>query len=1076
MAKIEIQPPAIALKKPYAYAQFVVTGTLATGEKLDVTRMVTIDKPANVSLSPTGLIRPTADGDGILTARLAALSATATVNVSGQKQKYNVSFVRDVMPVLGRMGCNAGTCHGAQDGKNGFKLSLRGYDPLFDHRALTDDLEGRRFNRAAPDASLMLMKMSGAVPHVGGLLTKPGEPYYELLRDWIATGVKADLDSARVVGLDIGPKGMVIPLPGMKQQMAVLATYTDGQVRDVTAEAFIESSNTEVATTDRQGTVTAVRRGETTVMARYEGSYAAAPIFVMGDRSGFAWKPAPENNYIDTLVYDKLRQVKVLPSDLCTDGEFIRRIYLDLTGLPPEPAQVRAFLADARPTGIKRDELVDKLIGSPDFLEQWTNKWADMLQVNRKFLGDQGATALRAFIRKALADNMPYDKFAYSILTGSGSNLDSPAASYFKILREPEVAMENTTQLFLAVRFNCNKCHDHPFERWTQDQYYQLAAFFAQVGRSEDPRYKGQRVGGSAVEGATPLVEVISDLKAGDITHARTGVVTPPTFPYKHGDLAPATASRREQLARWITSKDNIYFARSYVNRLWSYLLGVGIIEPVDDIRAGNPPSNPPLLDRLTQDFVASGFNVRHMLAVICKSRVYQHSVVGNPWNQDDEINYSHALARRLPAEVLYDAIQRATGSLSRLPGLPAGARAAQLLDSAVDVPGGFLDLFGKPPRESACECERSGSMMLGPVLTLVNGPVVGEAVKDPANRIAKLLAVEKDDGKVIDELYLAVLSRLPTDKERAAAKKAFQEGMPDFKTAVAEAKRCNDSLAAYEKTLPALQAQWEAKLKDLVTWTPVDVLKVSSTGGTTLAKQADGTILASGKNPFPETYNVTAKTKVSGITGVRLDLLTDPSLPKQGPGRAPNSGNFVVAEFTLAAQAEGSGGTPMPVGLHKAQATFSQQGFDVAMAIDGNAGTGWAIAPQMGKPHTAIFETKTPITFPNGSVLSFAVLQNFSGKDHNVGKFRLSVTNHKPPLSLAGPPENLAKALGTEPAKRTPMEQAILAQAYQAQDAELGRLRMEVAQHPMPIDPRLPGAQDLVWALLNSKAFQFNH
>jgi hypothetical protein len=328
------------------------------------------------------------------------------VAVSGQKEKYKVSFVRDVMPVLSRLGCNAGTCHGAQEGKNGFKLSLRGYDPLLDHRALTDDLEGRRFNRAAPDTSLMLLMCSGAVPHVGGVLTSPGEPYYELIRAWIADGVKLDTESSRVASLSILPRGAVIPLPGMKQQMAVYATYTDGKIRDVTAEAFVESSNTEVATVDRQATATAVRRGEATMMARYEGAYAAAALFVMGDRGGFAWKDVETYNYIDKYVYEKLRQVKVLPSEVCEDTDFLRRVYLDLTGLPPEPEQVRAFLADGRPARVKREELVDRLIGSPDFVEHWTNKWADLLQVNRKFLGEQGAAGFRNWIRQAVADNM----------------------------------------------------------------------------------------------------------------------------------------------------------------------------------------------------------------------------------------------------------------------------------------------------------------------------------------------------------------------------------------------------------------------------------------------------------------------------------------------------------------------------------------------------------------------------------------------------------------------------------------------------------------------------------------------
>jgi hypothetical protein len=1075
LAKIEALPDSVTLTNPYAYAQLVLTGQLETGERLDVTRMVQIDKPDNlVRLSPTGQVRPVADGEGVLKVSLDGQSVNVPVKVSGQKEKYQVSFVRDVMPTLSRMGCNAGTCHGAQEGKNGFKLSLRGYDPLHDHRALTDDLEGRRFNRAAPDTSLMLLKPAGGVPHVGGALTKPGEPYYELLRAWIAAGVKLDLDSPRVASLDVRPKGPVVPLPGMKQQMAVYATYGDGRVRDVSAEAFLESSNTEIATVDRQGTVTAVRRGEATVMVRYEGAYTATTLVVMGDRSGFAWQDVPEYNYVDALVFEKLRQVKVLPSDVCTDAEFIRRLYLDLTGLPPGPEQVRAFLNDDRPARVKRDELVDKLVGSPEYVEHWTNKWADLLQVNRKFLGEPGAKAFREYIRKAVADNTPYDKFAHAILTASGSNLDNPAASYYKVHRDPSEVMENTTQLFLAVRFNCNKCHDHPFERWTQDQYYQLSAFFAQVKRAEDPRYKGQKVGGTAVMGAAPLVEVVSDGTDGEVTHLRTGALAPAKFPYSHGDLAPTTVPRREQLAHWITSKENVYFARSYVNRLWSYLLGVGLIEPVDDIRAGNPPTNPKLLDQLTADFVASGFDVRHILKTICKSRVYQHSVVTNRWNKDDDLNYAHAVARRLPAEVLYDAIHRATGSQSKLPGLPPGARAAQMLDSEQDVPGGFLGLFGKPPRESACECERSSTMMLGPVLNMINGPVLGDALKDPQNRIAKLLAAEKDDARVVEELYLAVLCRMPTKVEMAEGLKALKDGAADFEELLAEHKRRAEALAVHEQSLVEKQAKWEAEYKDAPVWEVLDATATSK-GGAKLTKQPDGSILASGKNPADETYTITAKTKLSAITAIRLEALPDPSLPAMGPGRAPN-GNFVLSELKLTARKNGDTEPAQPVALHRAQATFSQDQWAVAGAIDDNPATGWAIAPQFGKAHTALFELKTPLTFEEGVELTFTMDFRFQGKDHNLGKFRLSVTKAQTPLTLKTLPPNIAKLLNVEPEERTPEQKAQLTAYFQSLDAELARLRRRVADYPLLIDQRQPGAQDLVWALINSKAFQFNH
>ncbi len=1070
IARLEVQPAKIALKTPYDYTQLVITGHLANGDKIDLTRDAKITVAANVALSPSQLIRPKADGDGSLTINAGGKTFTVPVKVTGQKAKHPVSFVRDVMPVLSRSGCNAGTCHGSAEGKNGFKLSLRGYDPILDFRSLTDDLEGRRFNRVAPDKSLMLLKMSGSIAHVGGVVNQPGEPYYELIRAWIADGVKFDPEAPRVTKLEVKPVGSVIPLPEMKQQMAVYATYSDGLVRDVTAEAFLVSSNTEVATVDRAATITAVRRGETCVMARYEGSYAAATLVVMGDRSGYKWKTTPEYNFLDTLVYEKQRLVKIMPSDVCTDAEFIRRITLDLTGLTPEPAQVRAFLADTRDTKLKRDELVDKLVGSPDFVEHWTNKWADLLQVNRKFLGDKGATAFRGYIHDAVEKNKPYDKFAHDIITASGSNLDNPAASYFKVLREPDAVMENTTQLFLAVRFNCNKCHDHPFERWTQDQYYSLAAYFAQVSRAEDPRYKGQKLGGSAVEGAKPLVEVISDGKGGEVTHIRTGVQAPPKFPYTHADLAPTTDSRREQLAHWLTSKDNQYFARSYVNRLWAYMLGVGIIEPIDDIRAGNPASNPKLLDRLTDEFIKSGFDTRHMMKLICKSRTYQHSIVTNDWNKDDELNYSHALARRLPAEVLYDAIHSATGSAPKLPG--GVKRAAQMLDSTQDVPGGFFNISGKPDRESACECERSNATQFGLVLNLVTGPVVGEAVRDPNNRIAKLLAAEKDNKKVIEELYLAVLCRMPTAKELASGVQALKDGEADFAGQVAEAQRRADALAVYEKTLPAKYAKMEADLNRLPVWTTPEVVEAKSKNGATLTKQADGSLLAGGKLAPTDVYTVKLKTDLTGITGIRLEVLPDPSLPAQGPGRSPN-GNLVLTNFKVDVKATGAAGNGQTAVLVNPVATFAQDQFPLANSLGNNPATGWAIFPQAGKANAGHFEFKTPVAFAQGAEITVTLTQTF--RDHSIGKFRLSLTTSKPPLHFISPPAALAKVLAVELEKRTAEQKALLTQYFRSQDTELVRLQQAVAENGKPVDRRQPGAQDLVWALINSKSFLFN-
>jgi hypothetical protein len=1078
VVKLEVAPASIELKTPFEYRQLLITGVLDNGDRVDVTRLATVTAPAAVKLNDRAQVRPTADGQSELKIAFEGQNGVVPVKVSGQTKAYDVSFAKDVMPTLSRLGCNAGTCHGSAQGRNGFQLSLRGYDPEYDHRALIDDVAGRRFNRAAPDRSLMLMKPSGAVPHVGGVLTQPGEPRYELIRSWISQGVKLDLKAPKVTKIEVTPAATVIPLPGMRQQLTVLATYTDGSTRDVSAEAFLDSSNTEVATMDKQGVVTAVRRGETAILARYEGNYAAASLIIMGDRTGFAWQETPTYNYIDELVYNKLKSVKIQPSDVCTDADFIRRLHLDLTGLPPEPDAVKKFLNDPAPSKEKREKLIDALVGNPDFVDHWSNKWADLLQVNTKFLGGEGAQAFRKYIRDAVANNKPYDKFCYELLTGSGSNYDNPAAAYFKILRDADAAMENTTHLFLAVRFNCNKCHDHPFERWTQSQYYELSAYFTQISRKEDPKFKGRRTEGSAVRGPLPLVEIIEDSKAGEIKNERTGQNAVASFPFTHPGSPKAEGSRRVQLAKWITSKDNPYFAKSYVNRVWSYLLGVGIIEPVDDIRAGNPPTNPQLLDKLTDEFIKSNFNVQQLIKTICKSRTYQHSIGTNKWNKDDDVNYSHFYARRLPAEVLFDAIHRVTGSPSQIPGLKPGARAVETIDSSVKVSGDFLSILGRPPRESACECERSNAMQLGPVLSFVNGPTVNNPLKDPGNRIARIVAAEKDDARVVEELFLAILSRKPTAKEIKIGVEALQGNEAEFAKLVEANKKHAQALADYEKQFSDVVARFEESATRTPVWTPLELATFKSQGNATFKKDKDFSILLDGPNPATDTLTLTFDTKIADITGLRLEVLTDKTLGSQGPGRAPN-GNFVLQEFRVNYAKEGSKDKAKPVKLIRPQATFSQDGFPIANAIDNNPGTGWAIAPQLSKPQVAVFEFQNKVGTTEGTTgttFTVTMVQNF-GTQHTIGKLRISVTTSKPPVLLQGTvPADVTKVLDIAKEKRIPAQQAIIINYVRSIDQELARLQGKVAEYPVPPSPRVLGAQDLAWALMNSPAFLFNH
>jgi WD40 repeat protein/mono/diheme cytochrome c family protein len=945
-----VEPTAIQMDSPARYAQVVVMAELNSGTKIDMTGRATFKFSEPIAkANSTGFVSPIANGHAMLTVSLDGKSSNIDVQVAGLDKPPVPDFVRDVAPIIARAGCNAGTCHGAQAGKNGFKLSLRGYDPIYDVRALTDDLASRRVNIASPGQSLMLLKPTAAVPHTGGQVFKPGSVYYEALREWIAAGAQLNLTSPRVTSIKVTPNNPIIETIGARQQVRVVATFTDGSERDVTREAFVDSGNTDVVTTvpNQPGLLESLRRGEAAALVRYEGKYAATTLTVMGDRSGFTWSNPPANNHIDELVAAKLQRTKTAASSLTNDYEFVRRVYLDLTGLPPTPEQIQAFVDDKAETQAKRDVLVDKLVGNDDYIDFWTNKWADLLMVNRKYLGVEGATALRSWIRGELAANTPYDQFARKILTASGSTKTNPAASYFKTLRAPQALMENTTHLFLATRFNCNKCHDHPFERWTQDQYYHLSAYFAQVQLSKDPASGDSVIGGSAVEAGQPLYEVVADSGKEEVKHIRTGAVSQPAFPFEAKHPVKKSESRREELADWITSADNPYFAKSYVNRLWGYLTGRGIIEPLDDIRAGNPPSNPELLDYLTSEFVKSNFNTRHVMQLICKSRTYQLSVETNKWNEDDQINFSHARARRLPAEVLYDAIYRATGATSSFAGAATGSRAATLPDVGVELPDGFLGNLGRPARESACECERSSNLQLGPVMALVSGPTVGNAISDPENAIAKLVSAVADNSEVVKQLFVRFLNRPGKPDEVSAVSEMFNQLEKENAKLLAD-------LAAYEKELGPKLAQKEidrqnriiglqteleayreiAKLrgpraekerqdriakaqaaiaendkklleklpkfevnqKKKTRWYPLEALEMGATYHARFARQPDGSIFVDG-DKAAGAYRVIAPLPLNKVTGIRLDALTDDRLPGKGPGRSAD-GNFVVTEF----------------------------------------------------------------------------------------------------------------------------------------------------------------------------------
>jgi hypothetical protein len=712
--------------------------------------------------------------------RLKLLLAAVSAGAISAQAADKVTFLRDVEPILNKVGCTSGTCHGAAKGKNGFKLSLRGYDPEFDYQALLYDLSGRRFNRSDPGRSLMLAKPTQEVAHGGGLRIEPGSKYYTTIYDWIAQGVPfGDPAKDKVDRVEMQPAEVEMPKPGGEQQIKVIAHYLDGGVRDVTKEAVIASNTPDTADVTPDAVVKGARVGEATMLVRYEGKFGTVPVTVLNPKPGFVWKPLPQNNYVDQLIDAKLQRLKIQPSPVVDDAIFLRRVSEDLTGELPTPEEIRAFVAD--PSRTKRSKMIDTLMARKSYVDHWTLKWGDLLQNNRKYLGDKAVWEFQEWIREAVASNKHYDVFVRELLTSRGSSNENPATNYFRVTRDAKPTMEKTTQLFLGVRMVCTQCHDHPFERWTQNQYYEMTSFFSTVG---------VRAGFESGE------EIVYDKRDDyDVHHPKDDRVMKPKFlvAATTASIAPTAlpddANRRQAFANWITSKDNPFFAKSMANRLWSYFLGKGIIDPVDDIRASNPPSNDALLNALTKDFKDHDFDIRHLVRTIVNSRVYQASIATNEWNESDKTNFSHAMPRRLNAEQLMDALTLATGVRPNFPEVPADTTAEEFPDPHVGKDG-FLDLFGRPPRESPSESERKTDLSLPQALNLVNGKTISDAIADPTGRIAKALIAGANDRSLIEDLYLATMSRMPTPNE-------LDQGITYLRNGDSRAQRAQDLLWA---------------------------------------------------------------------------------------------------------------------------------------------------------------------------------------------------------------------------------------------------------------------------------------
>jgi hypothetical protein len=677
------------------------------------------------------------------------------------------------MAVLSKAGCNQGACHGNQNGKNGFKLSLRGDDPTFDLASLTRDTLGRRTNTLRPAESLLLLKPTGAIPHEGGKRFGTESPEYAILSRWIHDGSQPDLRDAPVLReIEVTPRQKVVPEPVDRVPIQVRARFSDGSIRDVSRLAVYETSN-QVATVTPGGEVQRQELGETTILVRYLDQRTPVQLAFVPARPQFIWHEIPESNYIDHHVFAKLRNLRMQPSPRCSDSVFLRRAYVDALGILPTVEETRSFLADTRPD--KRSRLINALLQRPEFADLWALKWSDLLRNEEKLLDAKGVQVFHHWIRQCIADAVPLNEFARALIAARGSTYSHPPANFYRALRDPQTRAEAVAQVFLGIRLQCARCHNHPFDRWTQDDYHSLSAFFARVDYEIIENKRRDRFDKHEFDGE----QIVCTSRTGEVTNPRTGETLEPHFLGSATPALPADADRLQALADWVANPDNPFFARAQVNRIWYHLTGRGIAEPNDDFRASNPPANEPLLEALAQDFIAHDFDLRHLVRTIMNSRTYQLSAAPNETNAQDEVNFSHALVRPLQAESLLDALAQVTEVPTKFNGYPLGMRAAQLpgvrparqRDRTPTEGEQFLRRFGKPERLLSCECERSDDTTLEQAFQLLTGGVVNQQLRAPNNRLGRLLAQGKSNSEIIEEFYLAALNRFPLPQELNSAR-----------------------------------------------------------------------------------------------------------------------------------------------------------------------------------------------------------------------------------------------------------------------------------------------------------------
>ena len=750
---VHAYPPNVHLSTAQDRQSIVVQLVEESGITRDLTATAafTVADPSLVRIDGATLT-PLADGDTELQISAGGQSLTVPVHVERAAEDPHLSFRLDVMPVFMRNGCNSGACHGAARGKDGFRMSLFGFDPASDYQRLTREISGRRINLALPDDSLVLTKGTNTVPHGGGAKIQKDDQYYGTIRRWLVEGAKDDPTPAEVPTVDkveVYPPEIVLDGMNETQQMTVRAIYSDGTDRDITSQAVFLSNNDNSATISVDGLVTGQNRGEAFIMARFDTHTVGIHSITLPKGLEFAWANPSAANQLDELVHQKLRKLRINPSELCTDEEFIRRVSIDICGVLPTTDEYQSFVASEDPN--KRANLIDQLLERKEFVDMWVMKWSELLMirtVNNRV--DYKAMLLYySWLQERIEQNTPIDKLAQELLSARGGTFASPATNYFQHEQDTLKTAENIAQIFMGMRIQCAQCHNHPFDRWTMDDYYGFANFFSQIGRKR---------------GEDPRETIVFNSGSGRVSHPVGGGDVAPKF--LGGDVPDvAGKDRREIVAAWLASPENEHFGRNVVNIVWAHFFGKGIVEPVDDVRVSNPPVNKELLDTLAEDFVSSEYDLKKLVRDICNSNAYQRSTATNETNLTDESNFSRAVLRRVRAEVLLDMVTEVTDTQNKFRGLPLGARAVQIADGNTSTY--FLTTFGRASRETACSCEVKMEPNLSQALHLLNGDTLHQKISS-GGIVKSMLDSEKTPEQVIDELYMRSLTRLPSDEERA--------------------------------------------------------------------------------------------------------------------------------------------------------------------------------------------------------------------------------------------------------------------------------------------------------------------